>query len=50
MSSVVHYHNTYNHSSFDFIPRQYRDIIKIVLLVPLGLALLITFLFLGQSM
>ena len=46
----MHYNNTSKHTSLGFIPEQYRDTVKIALLVPTGLIALTLFLLLGQSM
>ena len=46
----MHYHNTHKHTPLAFIPEEYRDTVKIALLVPTGLAALTLFLLLGQSM
>lgn len=50
MPQVMYSNNMYKHTSFDFIPEQYRVRVKVALLVPAGLAIMFLMVLVVQGM
>jgi len=47
---IQHYHDTHKHFPFDYLPTKYQEPVKVALLASTGVAALMIFVMIGQSL